>query len=178
MIIALAGRRVDAADAKQQRFPAKNVDIVRERIRAMLQTYCAAVLVSSAACGADLLALWEADRLGLRRRVVLPFDREKFRTTSVIDRQGDWGSLYDKLLNEVEKGGDLLVIHANSEDNAYAEANHAILDQALSLGQELQDLVTAVLVWDGKSRGEGDLTGEFGVYARHKCVPVIEVMTL
>jgi hypothetical protein len=86
--------------------------------------------------------------------------------------------LYDILLNEVEKGGDLLVIHANSEDNAYPEANHAILDQALSLGQQLQDLVTAVLVWDGKSRGEGDLTEKFGVYARNRSIPVVEVMTL
>jgi hypothetical protein len=178
MIIALAGRRVDAADAKQDRFPAKNVDLVRQRIHAMLQTQCAVVLVGSAACGADLLALSEAGKLGLRRRVVLPFDREKFRTTSVTDRQGDWGPLYDILLNEVEKSGDLLVIHANSEDNAYAEANHEILDRALSFGQQLQDLVTAVLVWDGKSRGEGDLTEEFGVYARSKSIPVVEVMTL
>jgi hypothetical protein len=178
MIIALAGRRVDAADAKQHRFPARNVDIVRERIRAMLQTQCAVALVGSAACGADLLALSEAGKLGLHRKVVLPFDRERFRTTSVTDRQGDWGLLYDKLLNEVERSGDLLVIHANSEDSAYAEANHAILDQALSLGQELHELVTAVMVWDGKSRGEGDLTTEFGVYARNRGIPVVEVKTL
>lgn len=178
MIIALAGRRVDAADAKQRRFPAENVDIVRKRIRAMLQTQCAVALVGSAACGADLLALSEAGKLGLRRSVVLPFDRGKFRTTSVTDRPGDWGPLYDKQLNKVEKSGDLLVVHASSEDNAYAEVNHAIVDKALSLGQELRDRVIAVLVWDGKSRGEGDLTDEFGVYARNKSIPVVEVMTL
>ena len=138
----------------------------------------AEVLVSSAACGADLLASSEAGNLRLRRRVVLPFEPEKFRTTSVTDRQGDWGRLYDKLLNEVEKSGDLLVIHANSEGTAYAEVNHEILDQALSLGQQLQDRTTAVLVWDGKPRGEGDLTEEFGVSARNKGIPVVEVMTL
>jgi hypothetical protein len=178
MIIALAGRRVDEADAKQHRFPANNVDIVRERIRTMLQTQCALALVGSAACGADLLALSEAAKLGLRRRVVLPFDREKFRTTSVTDRQGDWGLLYDNLLNEVEKSGDLLVIQLNPKENAYAVANHVVVDEAVSLGQQLQHPVTAVLVWDGKSRGEGDLTEEFGVYARNKGVRVIEVMTL
>ena len=178
MILALAGRRVDAADAKQQRFPAKNVDIVRERIRAMLQTECAVALVSSAACGVDLLALSEAGKLGLRRRVVLPFDLERFRIMSVTDRPGEWGLIYDKVLNEVEKNGDLLVMQLNSGDEAYAKANHAILDQALSLGQQLQHPVTAVLVWDGKSRGEGDLTEEFGVYARNKSIPVVEVTTL
>jgi|HubBroStandDraft_2_1064218.scaffolds.fasta_scaffold58491_1 hypothetical protein len=178
MIIALAGRRVDAADEKQRRFPSENVDIVRERIHAMLLTQCAVALVGSAACGADLLALSEAGKLGLRRSVVLPFGRENFRTTSVTDRPGDWGALYDQQLNDVEKSGDLLVVHEKSDDKAYAEANHAIVDKALSLGQELRDRVAAVLVWDGKSRGERDLTEEFGFYARGKSIPVIEVMTL
>jgi hypothetical protein len=178
MILALAGRRVDAVDAKQQRFPAKNVDMVRERIRSLLQTQSAVALVGSAACGADLLALSEASKLGLRSRVVLPYGREKFRTTSVTDRQGDWGPLYDKLLNEVEKSGDLIVIPANSEDTAYGETNQSILDQALLLGRQLTDRVTAVLVWDGKSRGQGDVTEKFGIYARNKSIPVVEVMTL
>jgi hypothetical protein len=178
MILALAGRRVDAVDAKQQRFPAKNVDMVRERIRTLLQTQSAVALVGSAACGADLLALSEASKLGLRSKVVLPYGREKFRTTSVTDRQGDWGPLYDKLLNEVERSGDLIVIHANSEYSAYAETNQAILSQALLLGRQLKDRVTAVLIWDGVSRGQGDFTEEFGIYARNKRIPVVEVMTL
>jgi hypothetical protein len=96
----------------------------------------------------------------------------------VTDRPGEWGALYDKVLNEVEKDGDLLVIQPTSEDAAYAETNHVIVDEALSLGLELQQSVTAVLVWDGESRGEGDLTNEFGVYARNKGVPVADVMTL
>jgi hypothetical protein len=178
MIIALAGRRVDAADAKQQRFPAENVEIVRERVHEMLRTQGAVALVGSAACGSDLLAQSEASQMGLRRRVVLPFDRETFRTTSVTDREGDWAALYDSLLNEVEKSGDLLVIHANSEDQAYAEVNHVIVDEALALGLEFQQSVTAVLVWDGKSRGERDFTEEFAVYARNRGVPVVTVMTL
>jgi hypothetical protein len=178
MIIALAGRRVDAVDAKQHRFPPENVPTVRGRIRAMFEVRAAIALVSSAACGADLLALAEAGSLGLRRRVVLPFEREKFRTTSVTDRPGGWGPLYDRALNDVEKNGDLLVIQTSSEDKAYAEVNHAIIDEAILLGQQLHYSVTAVLVWDGKPRGEGDLTEEFRVHARSKDVPVIDVMTL
>jgi hypothetical protein len=180
MILALAGRRVDAVDAKQHRFPSRpeNVEMVRKRIRSLLQSQGAVVLVSSAACGADLLALVEAGSLGLRRRIVLPFDRDKFRATSVTDRPGDWGLLYDQALNEVEEHQDLLVIQPSSDDKAYAEVNHAIIDQALSLGQEFRLPVVAALVWDGKSRGEDDLTEEFGVYARSKSVPVIDVMTL
>jgi hypothetical protein len=73
---------------------------------------------------------------------------------------------------------NLLVIHANSEDKAYAEANHVIVEEALSLGRQLRRPVIAALVWDGKSRGEGDPPQEFGVYAQQKGVPVVDVLTL
>ena len=68
------------------------------------------VVVSSAACGADLLALEQAGGLGLRRRVVIPFDRERFRAGSVVDRPGDWGGLYDSILDAVGAQGDLVVL--------------------------------------------------------------------
>jgi len=65
MIIALAGRRVDSADAKDPRFPLGNVERVRRLARAVLEEKGATALVSSAACGADLIALSEAGQLGL-----------------------------------------------------------------------------------------------------------------
>jgi hypothetical protein len=82
MIIALAGRRVDAPDSKSVRFPStpENLETVRKRILDLLQTKDASALVSSAACGADLLALSAADTLGVRRIVVLPFERSKIRS--------------------------------------------------------------------------------------------------
>jgi hypothetical protein len=180
MIMALAGRRIDSVDAQQQRFPSdpKNLDIVKEQIRSTLQAYGAVALVSSAACGADLLALSEAGSLGLRRRIVLPFDRGKFRATSVTDHPGQWGSLYDTVLDDVAAKGDLLVLNLSPDDRSYAKANQVILDEALSLGQLLKQPVTAVLVWDGRSRGPGDLTEEFGLLARKKGFPIVEVMTL
>lgn len=180
MIIALAGRRVDALDAKPARFPStpENLETVRKRILELLQAKRASALVSSAACGADLLALSAARAVGVRRIIVLPFEREKFRETSVTDRPGEWGSLYDRILDEAQKAGDLQILHLKSEEEAYAETNHVIVDEAISLGQKLQVPVSAVVVWDGKSRGKGDLTEEFGRYARSKKVGVIEVMTL
>ena len=66
-------------------------------------------LATSAACGADLIGLSEAGKLGIRRRVVLPFSREKFRAESVIDRPGEWGHLYDMVLDEVSAMGDLVI---------------------------------------------------------------------
>jgi hypothetical protein len=180
MIIALAGRRVDAPDAESVRFPStpENLETVRKRITDLLQAKGASALVSSAACGADLLALSAAGTLGLRRIVVLPFERAKFRETSVTDRPGDWASLYDTTLDEVEKAGDLHVLDLKSDEEAYGETNHVIVDEGISLGQKLRVPVNAVLVWDGESRGEGDLTEEFGRYARSRKVAVIEVMTV
>jgi len=180
MIIALAGRRVDAPDAKSVRFPStpENLETVRKRILDLLQAKGASALVSSAACGADLLALSAAGTLGLRRIVMLPFERAKFRETSVTDRPGDWASLYDTILDEVQKAGDLQVLDLTSDEEAYAETNHLIVDEAISLGQKLRVPVNAALVWDGNSRGKGDLTEDFGGYARSRKIDVIEVMTV
>jgi hypothetical protein len=84
MVIALAGRRIDAAGTKTPRFPLQNAETVRTRCRHFLQNRGAAALVCSAACGADLIALSEARQLAVRRRVVLPFGRNRFRQTSVV----------------------------------------------------------------------------------------------
>ena len=91
-VIALAGRRIDAADTNPPRFPLEAVPTVRRRLADLLAKERAVALVCSAACGADLMALEEAERLGLRRRIVLPFPPERFRKTSVIDRPGDWAA--------------------------------------------------------------------------------------
>lgn len=192
MIVALAGRRVDAPDAQMPRFPLKNTVQVRRRISALLTECKATVLVCSGACGADLLALDAAGELGLRRRIVLPFERERFRETSVTDRPGEWGALFDKVSKEVEAVGDLVVLHdIGEEDDAYAATNKAILDEALALARQdggglsnventssyLEASVLAVLVWDGVERGEGDLTAAFEKEASARGLKISEILT-
>ncbi len=177
MIIALAGRRVDAENAEERRFPLGNVPAVRTRVRTMLEQQGATAVVSSAACGADLIALSEAGSLGLRRRIVLPFERGRFRKTSVTDRPGDWGGLYDEVLNQVESAGDLVVLGVDG-DAAYSATNDSILDEAEALARSLGACVSAVLIWDGKPRGGHDLTFEFGEAGRNRGMTVTEVPTL
>src|SRR5215510_14628657 len=99
-VAALAGRRIDAADASTSRFPLANTELVRERLQALLRAEQSDALVCSAAYGADLIALDVAGALGLRRRVVLPFAAERFRQSSVTDRPGDWGPLFDQIIGE------------------------------------------------------------------------------
>lgn len=166
-IVAVAGRRIDAADAQVARFPLKNVPSVRNSVAAALQRHHATVVVSSAACGADLIALDEAERLGLRRRIILPFSSSKFREKSVTDRPGNWGSLYDHLVSNAEQTGDLVVLDTvpGDSDAAYVAATMAIIQEAQMLAQSKRlehcDLV-AITIWDGTIRGgDDDITNKF-----------------
>jgi hypothetical protein len=179
MIVALAGRRVDPKEQNPPRFSStpEAVEVVRRRIHDKLLSLQASVLVSSAACGADLLALAEAGKLGLRRRVILPFDRDKFRSTSVTDRPGNWGPLFDAELDEAQAHDDLVIAPAVPEKIAYLETNHIIIEETLSLARALQQKGVAIRVWEGQTRGEGDLTEEFGEYAQRKGLGVFDVMT-
>ena len=102
-VVALAGRRIDAAGSSVSRFSLSDVALVRERLRHQLRAAKPEIVVCSAACGADLLALDVAMRLGIRRRVILPFGVKDFREHSVIDRPGDWGTLFDQLISEAER---------------------------------------------------------------------------
>ncbi|HEY1352572.1 MAG TPA: hypothetical protein VGF67_23375 [Ktedonobacteraceae bacterium] len=186
MIITLAGRRIDPRDAPIARFPLALSPAVGNHIRALLKEQGATMLVSSAACGADLLALVAAGELGLRRRVILPFALDRFRACSVIDRPGDWGRLFDCIIADVRRSGDLVLMDKQKEDRtAFLSANRAILDEAQKLAlrgnsgtrtaQERQ--ILAVIVWDGQPRGELDFTLDFANEARARLIPVAEVLT-
>ncbi|HEX5440873.1 MAG TPA: hypothetical protein VFW76_08320, partial [Ktedonobacterales bacterium] len=101
--------------------------------------------------------------------VVLPFNREQFRASSVVDRPGDWGPLFDELVDEAERAGRLTVMKpAGDNHDAYLDAVTTMLDMAAALSgraaagahQPTTDpgMVTAVAVWNGESRGSRDVT--------------------
>ena len=178
MIIAVAGRRIDAAGAVA-RFPPENMQMVGDSLRRLFTKEGAKAIVTSAACGADLLALREAGALGLGRHVVLPFDRAAFRASSVVDRPGDWGTLFDTTMKEVEASGSVKILDGTTgDDSAYARANEAILETAAAVARTTNDEVCALVVWDGASRGDGDLTEAFGTAARSRGWRVLEILTL
>ena len=178
MIAALAGRRVDANDVAPARFPLRNIERVSQALEALLVGQDATALVSSAACGADLIGLSVAGKLGLRRRVVLPFSRQRFRETSVADRPGEWGGLYDAILDEVTAMGDLVIMEELGGADPYRAASHLVLDEAVVLGQERRESVMAVVVWDGMSRGNRDYTDEFGREARTRGLTAFQILTV
>jgi len=179
MVIALAGRRVDAPNAKEPRFPAEKLGVVEERLRDLFTKRKATALVCSAACGSDILALKVAWDLGIKRTVVLPYKPDIFRRTSVVDRPGEWGQPYDRIIDQVQKTNDLAILgYAEDDSAAYSATNHAILDHASKIAREKNLPVAAVVVWDGKSRGPEDFTEQFQNDARSRGIEVLEVKTL
>ena len=179
MIIAVAGRRVDADDAPVGRFPLKNVGLVQQRLDELFASESATAMVSSGACGADLAALTVAGARGMRRRMVLPFGRDAFRGSSVTDRPGDWGPVYDRVLAELDPTGDVVTLAGHvTGDTAYAAANDAILDEAETLARQGATDVVALLVWEGAPRDGADMTAGFGEAARKRGYRVEHVKTL
>jgi hypothetical protein len=165
-VVALAGRRIDLPEAPVPRFPLENVQEVGRRVCEALCKMHAVALVCSAACGADLVALEQAKQLGLRRRIVLPFAPERFRESSVVDRPGNWGLVYDQQVAATAAAGDLLVLDATTGgDAAYAAANEAIVREAQALARTAQPdaphRLIAILVWDEAPRSDGDATARF-----------------
>ena len=154
-VIAMAGRRIDAPNAAASRFPLHNRERVGLAITAALQALQpVTAIVSSAACGADLLALDAAAALGITRRVILPYSVERFRATSVVDRPGDWGPLFDALVAQAIARGDLVILSDDDgdSDTAFAETNLAILAEAEALAATNAALRRALIVWDGASQ--------------------------
>jgi hypothetical protein len=173
--IALAGRRIDPPDAETPRFPLANIALVRDRLRAFFVERGADTLVCSAACGADLVALEAAEALGMRRRVVLPFDPAKFRETSVTDRPGDWGPIFDRLVEAALQKGELVVLENAGEGGAaYATANSRIIEEAAAM----PGARSAAIVWEGRPRGDDDATAGFADEARGSGLAVETVLTL
>jgi hypothetical protein len=177
-VAALAGRRIDAPDAGAPRFPLARREAVRAELLGVLRREGVGALVCSAACGADLLALDAAGALGVERHVVLPFARARFRETSVADRPGDWGPLFDRIAGEVAAARRLVELGLDEADaRTYARANAAILDRAAALAASRGARAIAVAVWDGRRRGPADVTADFRDGARQRGWPLVDVAT-
>lgn len=165
MIVALAGRRIDAPDTSASRFPPAQANRVKAEIRQALVDSKTDRLVASGACGADLLGLQAAEQLKIPRTIVLPYAPALFRETSVVDRGKEWGSIYDHLLTV----SDVVDLGLDAEDpKAYLTASRELL----------KDAELAIVVWDGLSRGPDDITEAFLNDARSYGLTTVEISTI
>jgi hypothetical protein len=178
VVLALVGRRIDAPEAATPAFPGAHVERVRAQIVRLLRDQSVSVLVCSAACGADLLALEAAETLGIRRRIILPFAVDRFRAGSVVDRPGDWGPIYDRIIAAAANDGGLAVLSLESdEDDSYLQTNLTILEEAIGLASSTGDRAAAAVVWDGTPRENGDFSDSFRKAAMARGLEVFEIST-
>lgn len=193
-IVAFAGRRIDAQDATMSRFPLTQAGFVGEQIEALFRRDQVNMLICSAACGADLIALRVALKVGISYRVILPVAPDRFRVTSVIDRpasqEWNWGVLFDQVIDGAQQSGELVVLETGEDGQAaYQAVNRAILDAALRQEQDqkippamesAQALLRAqaVVVWDGHARSPHDLTLHFAEEARSRGLLVRHILTV
>jgi hypothetical protein len=181
MVIALAGRRISDPGAKAVQFPLENVAKVREHLRKLFASVKPEVLVSSGACGADLLALEVAGSTGIMRSMVLPFDPAIFKTTSVTDRPGDWGPLFDKICREVAHEEKIQVRgYAKDDEAKYRKINIDIIQRAEVLAEkyEVSKKLMAVIIWEGKPKPSDDTTADFKSQALRRNFEIKEISTL
>ena len=186
-VVALGGRRIDAEPTSTPRFPFDQVDRVGMEIADQLRRTQAVALVCSAACGADLIALETAQKMGLPTRIILPFSAARFRETSVVDRPRPefWGSMFDRVTSVARAHGDLIELDAAEADDAYSMTNGVIIREAKKLAG-IKDRersrgslrLIALVVWDGASRGPDDNTNKFVELARESSFRIEQILTL
>ena len=186
-VVALGGRRIDAEPTPTPRFPFDQVDRVGMEIADQLRRTQAVALVCSAACGADLIALETAQKMGLPTRIILPFSAARFRKTSVVDRPRPkfWGSMFDRVTSAARADGNLVELDAPEADDAYSMTNGVIIREAKKLagikGRERSVgslRLIALVIWDGASRGPDDNTNKFVKLARESRFRIEQVLTL
>src|SRR5262245_25057310 len=176
-VVALAGRRIDHAEAVSLRFPLEKIFDVRANILECLQKIKPTSLVSSAACGADLLGLDVAENLNIHSRIVIPFGVHEFMQTYVVHRpcHSLWHCRYSRLTTRASERGDLGELGISPSDkSAYSRSRKAILEEAGSLAQTR----FALIVRDGRATGPEDETRQFKDLAEAAQFNVYEIKTL
>ncbi len=143
----------------------------------VLEAEAVTMLVCSAACGTDLLALDAAATLQINRRVILPFDVDRFRNESVIDRPGNWGPMFDRIVAELIATGDVDIMNETPGTGAYLATSLKIVDKAEHLAAAHRTRVASIVVWEGQPRPGQDLTDAFRRESLSRGIGVIEVLT-
>lgn len=173
-VVCLAGRRVDSVSQIPPSFPLSHVELVEQRLREVIAPG-ARELVSSAACGVDLLGIKVALELDIAFSVVLPSDPDDFKNASVLDRPGEWLKLFDLAISTARRCSRLLVLETATSDR-YEEVNRMILRK----GQELANggPILALAVWDQRPHQGKDHTLLFMKESAALGIQLSEISTL
>lgn len=154
-VVVFCGHMIDRPDRPQPRFPADLEPVVYQAIRDRLQQLDVRLGYASAACGADILFLEAMRELHGELHIVLPYNREEFRQSSVDFLPGShWGDRFDRLLQQAT---EVVIASSNKleeNDVVYEYSNRLLYGLAKIRAEQLGTELMPLAVWDGKP-GDG-----------------------
>ena len=103
-----------------------------------------------------------------------------FRETSVIDRPGNWGALYDRITMQLKASGNLTEYHYHKDDmDVYIKTNFHILEKAEQMAEQNghQEKISALIIWEGLPKDSDDTTYHFMEQAKKRHYLIQEIIT-
>jgi hypothetical protein len=157
--IVFAGHRVDEAGREKPRFPpdreTRARDLIREKLKAVVDASTRVHVLSSAAPGSDILCHEICRELGIDSTICLPMPKESFGRLVFSDEE-NWRARFLELVSsrpvlQLSDQEDLPRWLRNSGLNAWERGNRWVLEMAQASGAAR---VTLIALWDGKTTGD------------------------
>ena len=103
-VLVFSGHMIDSVGRKDERFPLASEDLVRDKIKDILNEYQVCIAYSSAACGSDIIFLEEVLKKGGEINITLPYEIESFKEQCVnFIPNLNWGERFDALIEKDRK---------------------------------------------------------------------------
>ena len=154
-VVAFAGHMIDRPDRPSPRFPAWAEPAVQSTIRESITRLCPAVVVSSAACGGDIIFAEEALRQEIPLYVVLPFkDRRSFIHHSLAYAGESWVRRFRKVCKRAEQ---VYFVKPGPYENEgdFVDNQHAVIFFALGFAASAEMRLTCLILYDDTQPEDG-----------------------
>jgi len=157
--IVFAGHRIDEAGRGKPRFPphreTKARDLIREKLKAVLDPSTRIHVLSSAAPGSDILCHEICRELQIESTICLPMPKESFGRLVFRDEE-NWRARFLELVSsrpvlQLSDQEDLPRWLRTSDLNVWERGNRWVLEMAQA---SFSAKVTLITLWDGKTTGD------------------------
>ena len=130
-IAAFIGHMIDAPNREKPRFAPSMESDVRSAIRSTIVSNDLQVGFSSLACGADILFVEEMLELKREISIILPFNKNDFRDTSVAFAGQEWVDRFNNILERVSNVTYLTKDNYNGNDYFFQFLAEQIVGEAI-----------------------------------------------
>ena len=149
-IAVFAGHRIDRAGAPK-RFPQKESETVKRKLKAALGKLRISIGVASLADGADILFHEALLETGRQIRVILPSALVNFREQLALDDPGGWLERFDRI---IEAASTIEIVSNStfkeSPSAIYELATDFMIGYANNLAEDFDGELLPLVVWDEK----------------------------